>query len=926
MLTLSRVEGLAMSHDASHYLITPSVAAIAEGIEDVIRLLRSATPERAITFRSAGTSLSGQAQGSGVLVDTRRNFIAINVLDEGLRVRAQPGATLRRVNAQLAPYGRKLGPDPASEIACTIGGVIANNSSGMTCGVAANAYQTIDSMKLVLADGSLIDSSLPNAGQIFRATCPGMFQELANIHDRINSQPELVREIERQFSIKNTMGYGINAFIDFVDPLDILVHLMIGSEGTLGFVAEATFRTIPVLPHAATGLLIFDSIEQAAEKLPTLLRTGPAAIELLDSESLLVAQQDRSFESVMPGLNIKKHAALLVEYQEMTKEKLEIKSLSSQEVIQSLQSTQPPVFSTSTKTRADLWHVRKGLYAAVAGGRAPGTTALLEDVAVPVAELARTCESLNRLFTQHGYSKTVIFGHAKDGNIHFLLNERFDDLKQIRRYTAFTEDMVELVLGNGGTLKAEHGTGRIMAPFLLRQYGPDLYEIMRRIKYLLDPQKILNPDVLISDDPQIYLKHLKVNPQVEEEVDRCVDCGFCEPVCPSKNLTLTPRQRIALRRESARAEASGDKDLVQQISKEAEYSSIDTCATDGMCATTCPVLIDTGSLVKRLRAERTAPIQKTFWRGLSVKWEWTTVLASKGLNFAAAYPRMSATATKYARRIIGEEIVPSWDQSLPKGGMRISADSSSPTLPDAIFFPSCVNTMFGPNGNTPGVRQAFSQLCERAGLSVYTPKGAPGLCCGTPFKSKGMTTAYQSMQDRVIPWLLTASENGRIPIVCDATSCTEGLMNILEEYHLNDQNPAITIIDSVEFAATVIIPKIPTLQRVPSMVLHPTCSSTRLKLDDHLAKVANAVAEEVSIPDNWGCCAFAGDRGMLHPELTASATKDQAAWVKEHSFDAYASCNRTCEIGMSRATGKPYVHVLEIAASLLAKTDLDSIE
>jgi D-lactate dehydrogenase len=577
---------LGFAHDASHYLLVPQAVVTPRDAAQVGALLCvSATSGVPLTFRSGGTSLSGQATNDGILVDSRRNFRGLEVLDDGARVRVQPGATVRAVNARLARYGRKLGPDPASESACTIGGVIANNSSGMACGTELNTYRTLESAVLVLPSGTVVDTGEPDADERLRALEPGIHAGLIELRDRVRANPHSVRTIEKLYSIKNTMGYGVNSFVDHTRPVDVLAHLVIGSEGTLAFVAEATFRTVPVLPHAATALLLFPHLAAATGTLPALVEAGFATIELLDSTSLRVAQRDPEAPEELRAVAVRDHAALLVEHQQPTREALDDRVAASHQLFGDLPLAAPGALSTDAASRAALWHIRKGLYTAVAGARPSGTTALLEDIAVPVAQLLPVCEQLTGLFDRHGYAGSVIFGHAKDGNVHFMLNEDFDRPELVDRYLAFTDDMVDLVLDAGGTLKAEHGTGRIMAPFVRRQYGDELYDVMREVKRLLDPHGLLNPGVLLDDDPAAHISHLKSTPTVEEEVDRCVECGYCEPVCPSKDLTTTPRRRIVLRREMARARNDGDTGLLAQLQDEYQYDAIDTCAVDGMCQT-----------------------------------------------------------------------------------------------------------------------------------------------------------------------------------------------------------------------------------------------------------------------------------------------------------------------------------------------------
>jgi D-lactate dehydrogenase len=898
---------LRMAHDASHYLLTPSAVITPHDTAQVAALLRlSAEHGVPLTFRSGGTSLSGQAVTDHLLVDTRRHFRDVEVLDAGQRVRVQPGVTLRQVNNRLAQYSRKLGPDPASESACTIGGVVANNSSGMTCGVDRNAYRTIESLVLVLPDGTVVDTGDARADERLRALRPELFAGLAGLRDRVRGNPDSVRRLAAQFAMKNTMGYGLNAFLDHSSPTQILAHLVIGSEGTLAFVAEATFRTVPAHPHAATGLLVFPTLGHAMASMPELVAAGPAAIELLDAAALRVAQLDPQADETMRGLQVAEHAALLVEWQAADTETLDEQVHDGTRVLAGLPLSTPGQLTRAARARAALWHIRKGLYAAVAGARPSGTTALLEDIAVPVPALAQTCAQLNALMARHGYQGSVIFGHAKDGNLHFMLTEEFRAGEAPRRYAAFTEDLVDLVLAEGGTLKAEHGTGRVMAPFVRRQYGDELYAVMRELKALCDPAGTLNPGVLLTDDPGLHLRHLKIVPKVEPEVDRCVECGYCEPVCPSKDLTTTPRQRIVLRRELAVAEAAGDAELVRELTADYEYDAVDTCAVDGMCATACPVSINTGDLVKRLRAERNGPATRAGWRTAAKHWDTTTRGLARGLTLAAKLPPvLPEGASRVARAAVGADRVPQWRRDLPTGGtvrrpIRVEH-------PDAVYLPSCLGTLFAPAEGGAGVTTAVQTLAERAGIQLRVPAPIAGLCCGTPWSSKGLPDGYAAMSDRVLAALMEATEGGEVPVVSDAASCTEGFERLIAV-----GGTAIRVIDVVEYAATELLPRLTVTRKLGSLALHPTCSSTRLGLSDALAALGAAIAEEVVVPVDWQCCGFAGDRGLLHPELTASATQQEAGEVRQRQFDAYASVNRTCELGMSRATGANYRHVLEL--------------
>ena len=909
----SELERRSAAHDASHYLLQPRALVRPHSADELGSLLRILERHDAgLTLRSGGTSLSGQAVTDQVLVDVRRHFRGVEVLDDGARVRVRPGSTVREVNAVLARRGRKLGPDPASESACTLGGVIADNSSGMHCGTEQNTYRTLESMVIVTPSGTVLDTAAADADRRLREAEPELHEGLLRLRRRVTQNSASRATIERLFAMKNTMGYGLNAFLDETEPVRILQRLMIGSEGTLGFVAEAVLRTVEIRPEVATGLLVFPTLLEATSSVPDLVGLGSATVELMDATSLRVAQASGQAPAQIMDIDVADHAALLVEYNGSSPDELAQRRRAAEQHFRGLDLTADPGLTDDPAARAALWTVRKGLYAAVAGSRPEGANALLEDIVVPVEHLGETCRELNRLFEAHEYEQSVIFGHAKDGNVHFMLNEQFADDAKLTRYERFTDEMADLVLGAGGSLKAEHGTGRIMAPFVRRQYGDELYDVMRELKSLVDPRGLFNPGVILNDDPRCYLQDLKTAPQVEQEVDRCVECGYCEPVCPSQDLTLTPRQRIAGRREIQDALARGDHDGAEAMLREYAYEGEQTCAADGMCSTACPVDIDTGDLVRRLRAEGASRLEDLGWDAAARGWGLGVRAASTALTAADAVPAvLPRTATRAARSVLGEDRVPLYTDGLPAGGGPRPAPQA-PSEPEAVLYAACVSSMFGtPDGQGPSAAQALLALCERAGVRIAVPAGMSGTCCGTPWKSKGMLSGFERMTRTTLPLLWEASDHGRLPVICDASSCTEGLETMRKAAGEGSPWAGLRFVDAVEFAAQRLLPHLEIEHRFGSMALHPTCSSTQLGLNDSLHRIAEAVADEVVTPLEWRCCAYAGDRGMLHPELTASATRRETAELEHREHDAYASLNRTCEQGMTETTGRPYRHILQ---------------
>lgn len=899
---------LAMAHDASHFLLTPAAVVTPFSTQDVADLMVDAARTRQpLTFRSGGTSLCGQSVTDNVLVDTRKHFRDIEVLDDGMRVRAGAGATLAAVNARLAPYGRRLGPDPTSEVACTIGGIVANNSSGMLAGNEQTAYHTLDSMVFVLPSGRIVDTSDPTADIALRVEETALVGGLHLLRQRLRTNPDAVADINRLFSIKNTMGYGINALLEFHRPVDLIPHLLVGSEGTLAFVAEATFRTVPVLEHSAAALVLFQDLDAAAEAVTGLVELGFEAIELMDVAALRVVRDLPSCPRLIREAQLTTQAVLLIELHDADPSALDARLVRAEEALSRLDVVDLVELTTDVTEKNALIELRRSLYALVAGARTSGTTTLLEDLSMPLEQFAGMCRALDVLFEKHGYGidNVPLFAHARDGNIHFLLSERFDEASGLLRYRKFTRSLIREVLRRGGILKAEHGTGRAMAPFVREQYGDELYEVMRELKHLFDPAGILNPGVILTDDPDQHLRHLKLMPTIEPEVDSCIECGFCESVCPSRDLTLTPRQRIVLRRELAARHS--DRRLLESVSDEYLYSAIETCATDGMCAVACPLGINVGDLVRRQREDRAGDLESKAWTQAAKNWGLATRMGSAALTAAKSSTPLAKRVADFGRRTLGEETVPGYDEGLPRG----SGLKRRPRRRDrgrlygvAAYFPSCLQTVFSPAGQ--GTFQAFREVSNRAGVPVSLLDAAD-LCCGAPWKAKGLPEGYEIMRANVLGRITVPSAAVQPTIVTDAASCTHALRELT-------QGRSNRIVDLVQFAAEELLPHLTITRPIASIALHPTCASTRMGINDHLMTLARALSDDVVVPDSWACCGWGGDRGLLHPELTESATLEMAEELAGRQFAAYASLNRTCELAMSRATGKTYVHIIELLA------------
>ncbi len=890
--------------DASPYRLFPQAVVMAHDASDVAKVLaygrRTGIP---VTFRAGGTSLNGQGQSDGILVDVRRHFGGVAVEDGGARARVKPGTVLGHANRVLAPHGRKLGPDPAStDIAC-VGGVIANNSGGMRCGVAKDSYSTVRSMTLVLASGTTIDTAAPDAAERFATAEPELAAGLEAIRDEIRADAELSERIRRKFAIKNTTGYRLCAFLDADEPLEIFRRLVVGSEGTLAFVAEAVFETVPQPAHTTTAWIHFPGIDEAIAPVRDLVESGATAVELMVAPALITAAWNmvgapEEWKELPP-----ESAVLLVEYGAASDEELDAYVAKAGEIFAAHETIRPIDFTREAEGIELAWRVREGLHGLIGRLRLPGTALIVEDVCVPPERIAEGARDLQALLGEHGFLPGVA-GHASAGNLHFMLTPDFAKQEDRERYEAFMAKLVELIVGKyDGSLKAEHGTGINMAPYVEREWGEKATELMWRVKQLADPDGVLNPGVVLNRDPDVHLRNLKTTPAIEESATTCVECGFCEPVCPSRNLTTTPRQRIVLRREMARQPAGSP--VQRALLEEYEYDSLDTCAADGSCQLACPVGIDTGKLVKELREEKHAPRAEAAALATAKRWGAVEVASRLALRLGGPLVRQ----TKRGRGLPGAA---RWggegDPRPTKAGSVGRGSPSPPQSAVAVYVPSCTNRIF--DGNPV---EALVAVSERAGMPVWIPDDVAGSCCGLPWSSKGFGDAHRHKANEMVERLWGWSDEGRLPVVIDAASCTQGVTDpgdgVLSEENV-ERLAKLEILDSVAWAHDRLLPKLEVTAKVGSATVHPTCATRHMGLAPRLRTVAKALADDVYVAPSSTCCGFAGDRGISHPELTAAATRPQAEELAGRQFDAHLSSNRTCEIGLGRATGAEYESIV----------------
>jgi len=893
---------LAWGTDAGFYRLVPQIVVRAKNEEEVSRLLAEACRLNIpVTFRAAGTSLSGQAITDSVLVVAGKNWENHTVSDDAMTITLQPGIIGARVNELLAPYGRMFGPDPASIRSAMVGGIVMNNASGMNCGTHANSDKMMRSMRIVLADGTIIDTAKPgNSAREKELTA-----EIAAIRDDIMADRELVKLIEYKYSIKDVTGLNLDPFVRFTDPLEIIAHVMVGSEGTLGFMSEATMATSHKSSFSASAMVYFNSMKEACHAV-VALKPHPEvySCEMLDKKSLASVH-----DTTGDGLT-----ALLIETRADSEDALKKNATLIEDILAKFRLFKPARFTSDPAETGAMWQMRSGVFPAVGGTRKPGTTALIEDIAFHIQDLPEATVELADLLEQCGYNDACIYGHALEGNYHFVIAQSFDTQEDIDRYAHLMEEIDHLVLDKyHGSLKAEHGTGRNMAPFVKKEWGEKAFSMMKRIKKAFDPTGILNPGVIFNDDPQCYLRDFKAMPLFNDHVDRCIECGFCEVNCVSCGLTLSARQRIVAMREITRLRRTGeDPERLKALLKEFRYYGNETCAGDGLCSTSCPMKINTGDMIHDLR-EQALP-QGSFGHKVA---EWTgnhfagTVAIIKPVLYLAdtAHKILGDRATASLGRGLHKIGLPLWTPSLP-GTNSINPESGN--LPGAVrkvvYFPSCFNRTMGASSTfgekEPPLTDVMVELCHKAGFEVIIPDKPDSLCCGLIWESKGVPEIADKKSHELYEALSRLSEGGKYPVVFDQSPC----IHRMREY-LKDRGN-MHIYEPAEFVMNHLAEHLVFTPEDTPVAIHVTCSTRKMGLADTIIALARKCSTQVFVPEEIGCCGFAGDKGFTHPELNAWALRKLRPQIMAHAIKEGFSNSRTCEIGLTTNSGINYKSII----------------
>ena len=908
---------LAWGTDAGFYRLIPLIVVNSIDDDEVFEMIYLADRYNIpVTFRAAGTSLSGQSISDSVLIIAGKGWDHYELSPDHEQIYLEPGIIGQRVNEILAPYGRKFAPDPASIKGDMVGGIVRNNASGRNCGTHANSDKMLLSVRIILPDGYYLNTASQESRENFEEDHPDFLRRICELRDQVRSNKELSARIRYKYSIKNVTGLNILPFLVYDDPFDIIAHLMVGSEGTLAFLSGVTMKTEYDYPHKASAMLYFSDIKEACRAvvaMKKLVNTDGEWIvkgaELLDWKSL-ASVNDLTGEGL---------TAVLTETKARTQEELNHNITVIEDTLKAFKTYIPVHFTDRPEEYSKYWAIRSGIFPSVGGTRPPGTTCLIEDVAFHIEDLPEATAELQQLIARHGYDDACIYGHALEGNYHFIINQSFSNEVEIKRYEALMNDIKELVVDKyDGSLKAEHGTGRNMAPFVKQEWGEEAFAIMKAVKQLFDPKGLFNPGVIFNDDPQCHIKHFKpLSPlaigegsEVTRQIDRCIECGFCEVNCLSCGFTLSSRQRIVIQREISRLKKSGENpQLLETLSKLYRYPGNQTCAGDGLCATSCPMGINTGDLTHLLR-QAELPSNSTGYKAgkfaanhfAGIKNALRPVLSLANTTHSLLGTSRMTSITRKMHNVWG---LPQWTPAMPMSYKIHKKDNNK--APDAknkvVYFPSCINQTMGLAKNSPVEQPLVNKmlsLLQKAGYEVIFPPKMEKLCCGTIWESKGMLDIADSKSAELEAALWEASEQGRYPVLCDQSPCLHRMRATIQKMKLYE--PA-------EFIYTFLRDKLEFTPTNRPVAVHITCSMRKMGLSNTLISLAGLCSTQVLVPEKVGCCGFAGDKGFTRPELNTYALRKLRPQLEKAGISIGYSNSRTCEIGLATNTGIPYVSI-----------------
>jgi len=866
-----------------------------------------------VTARGAGTSVAGNAIGPGVVLDFSRHLHHVLEVDAASRTaRVQAGTVQAVLQAAAKPHGLRFGPDPSTHTRCTIGGMIGNNSCGSRTLGYGRTSDNVAGWSALTIDGSRLIAS---GNQI-----SGAEKTITGLREAIAANLAVGRTEFGRFG-RQVSGYAVEHLLP--ERGFNVTEFLVGSEGTLAVVTEATVRLVTDPKYRTLVVLGYPDFGTAGDVIPTILEVKPTACEGIDSRICDIVRSRRGPGAVppLPG----GQAWLMVEIAGDDPREIaeRVQALVKNAAASDSMIVEDPVQA------APLWRIRED--GAGLAGRAPSGLPAhggWEDAAVPPAKIGAYLRDFDALCVQHGLSN-MPYGHLGDGCVHVRLDFPLDKPGGPARFRAFLEDAADLVVSYGGSLSGEHGDGRARSELLSRMYSPAAIGLFREIKGLFDPGNLLNPGNIVDPDPvdanirvaqarpvrtELALAYHADHGDFNQAVHRCTGVGKCRAdtsvlggvMCPS--YLATRNEKDSTRGRARVLQEMLDGDLAPGWRAEAVHDALDLCLSCKGCASDCPTGID-------MAAYKAEVLHQSYRRRLRPRSHYSLGWLPRWSRLASKMPRLANRMTTlpglrklalFAAGVDARRTIPAF---APQTFRQWFAQQAAKTGKPVVLFVDSFTDHFDPE-----IAKAAVELLTDAG---YAPRiTSKGACCGLTWISTGQLDAAKRILGRTVDELADAASSG-VPIVGLEPSCTGVLRGDLPELIDGERARQVS-------AATVTVAEL--LSRTPdwtppsldglTVIAQPHCHHHAVMGWEADAKLLKAAGAEVV--RLGGCCGLAGNFGVErgHYEVSVQVAEQQLlpALHRKKPGDVFLADGFSCRTQSADLAGVPGTHLVQLLA------------
>ncbi len=907
------------SNDASVYQIEPAGVVIPRHREDLIRTIGICRRfGRSMTMRGGGTSQAGQAIGEGIVVDTSKYFNRLlEVNAEESWVRVEPGIVLDELNAQLAAFGLRFAPDISTASRATIGGMMANNSSGARSVLYGKTIDHVLEQVVLLSNGSIA-----HFREIARRDIPvGASLEAACYQTVLRLASEHAKEIEQRYPkvLRRVGGYNLDEYTDPSKPVN-LAKMMIGSEGTLGVVLEAKLRLVP-LPNAKAVMVIeFADLLEALSATPLILRHGPSAVEVMDKAILDNTRQNAALDQIRKSfIEGDPGATLCVEFYADRKEDLPPRLQALEETLRMSNLGYRYRVETDPGAQALIWSLREAaLGLSMAMKEDAKSIPFVEDTAVAPERLSEYIGRFLKILDTHD-TTAGIYAHASVGCLHVRPVINMKTESGVRKFEAIANDVAELVLEYGGALSGEHGDGLVRSPFLKKMFGDAIYEAFREIKRTFDPNGLFNPGKIVDAPPitsnlRFGSNYAARNPKtffdfseyggLAGAVEMCSGVGACRKtlagnMCPSYMATREESDSTRGRANALRMAISGRLDEAG-LGDHGVFRVLDLCLECRACKTECPVGVDMARFKSEFLADyysrHGTPLQARLLGNIDRLSKW-------GSRFAPLSNRMPAPFIDSRRKL------PPWKRET----FARWAAKHKPSHGTAVTL---FNDTFT-NHYEPEIGAAAVEILERGGCQVNVAQPA---CCGRPLISQGLLGQAGSAATNLIDALYPIAERGEKILFCEP-SCLSAVKEDAPSLLRDELSRKARVVAEAcmlfeEFAAKLDLP----LRAGPERILlHGHCHQKSMGLLGATRSLLSRIPSATVVDLDAGCCGMAGSFGYTHYDVSVAIANRRLipAVNAMNPGEVLVAPGTSCRRQVSDLTGAEALHPATLIRRLL---------